>query len=69
MSTPETISLITQVISSLGFPIFVACFMLYKGSSDTAKMQEAINELRRAIDKLTSEFNHHHKGGDEDESN
>ena len=67
MSTPETISLITQVISSLGFPIFVACFMLYKGSSDTTKMQEAINELRRAIDKLTSEFNHHHnKGGDEE---
>lgn len=66
MSTPETISLITQVISSLGFPIFVACFMLYKGSSDTTKMQEAINELRRAIDKLTSEFNHHNKGGDEE---
>ena len=66
MTTPETISLITQVISSLGFPIFVACFMLYKGSSDTEKMQEAINELRRAIDKLTSEFNHHNKGGDEE---
>lgn len=66
MNTPETISLITQVISSLGFPIFVACFMLYKGSSDSAKMQEAINELRRSIDKLTSEFNHHNKGGDEE---
>lgn len=66
MNTPETISLITQVISSLGFPIFVACFMLYKGSSDTAKMNEAINELRRAIDKLTMEFNHHTKGDEEE---
>lgn len=67
MTTTETISLITQVISSLGFPIFVACFMLYKGSSDTAKMNDAINELRRAIDKLTLEFTHHNTKGDEEE--
>lgn len=69
MNTPETISLITQVISSLGFPIFVACFMLYKGSADSSKMNDAINELKRAIDKLTIEFTHHNKGGNDNEDN
>lgn len=62
----EVINGFIQFINGCGFPIFVACFMLYKGSSDNAKMNEAINELRRAIDKMTMEFNHHTKGDEEE---
>lgn len=57
---------IAQFISTLGFPIFVAVWMLYKGSKDNEKMMETINELRNAITLLTAEFRHHNvNGGDE----
>lgn len=45
---------ITQAISSLGFPIFVAVWMLYKSSKDSEEMRNAINELRLAITELTT---------------
>lgn len=45
---------ITQVISSLGFPIFVAVWMLYKSSKDSEEMRSTINELRLAITELTT---------------
>lgn len=47
-------SAITQIISSLGFPIFVAVFMLYKTSKDSEEMRATINELRVAITELTT---------------
>ena len=56
---------ISQFISSLGFPIFVAVWMLYKSSKDNERMKETINELKNAINLLTAEFKHH--GGDENE--
>ena len=40
---------ITQIIANLGFPIFVAVWMLYKSSSDSEKMRSAISELKDAI--------------------
>lgn len=48
-----------QFISQVGFPIFVAVWMLYKSSKDNEKMNETINELKNAINLLTAEFKHH----------
>lgn len=50
---------IANFISQIGFPIFVAVWMLYKTSKDSQAMQESINELKIAINTLTSEVAHH----------
>ena len=50
---------IANFISNLGFPIFVAIWMLYKSSKDNERMTETINELKNAITLLTAEFKHH----------
>lgn len=52
-------------ISTLGFPIFVAVWMLYKSSKDNESMRETISELKNAIDLLTAEFKHHNVNGGE----
>lgn len=55
-----------SLISQLGFPIFVAVWMLYKTSKDSEEMRESINELKNAITLLTNEVAHHdQKGADE----
>ena len=41
-------------ISTVGFPIFVAVWMLYKSSQDSEKMSETIDDLRNAITELTA---------------
>lgn len=56
---------VAQFISQVGFPIFVAVWMLYKSSKDNEKMQETINELKNAINLLTAEFHHHDANADE----
>ena len=58
---------IAQFISNLGFPIFVAVWMLYKSSKDNENMTETINELKNAINLLTAEFKHHNVNGDDKE--
>ena len=50
---------VANIISQLGFPIFVAVWMLYKTSKDSEEMRESINELKNAIALLTSEVSHH----------
>lgn len=45
---------VQTVISTVGFPIFVAVWMLYKSSKDSEKMSETINELRNAITELSA---------------
>lgn len=56
---------IATFISQIGFPIFVAVWMLYKTSKDSEAMKDSINELREAITALTAEFKHHNiNGGD-----
>lgn len=50
---------IATFISQIGFPIFVAVWMLYKTSKDSEKMNESINELKNAISVLTNEIKHH----------
>ena len=52
---------ITTIIANLGFPIFVAVWMLYKSSKDNERMTEMINDLKNAITILTSEIKHHNK--------
>lgn len=52
---------IGQFISQVGFPIFVAVWMLYKTSKDSEAMKEAINDLKLAINTLTEEVYHHSK--------
>lgn len=59
---------ITNFISQVGFPIFVAVWMLYKTSKDSAAIQESIDELKIAITTLTAEVAHHPtKGSDEND--
>lgn len=58
---------VANIISQLGFPIFVAVWMLYKTSKDSEEMRGSINELKNAITLLTSEVAHHDK--DEDKNN
>ena len=58
---------VSQFITNLGFPIFVAVWMLYKSSKDSERMNDTINELKNAITLLTSEFKHHDVNGGKDE--
>ena len=58
---------VANIISQLGFPIFVAVWMLYKTSKDSEEMRESINELKNAIALLTSEVSHH--GNNEGKNN
>ena len=58
---------LTTIVSQLGFPIFVAIWMLYKTSKDSEEMRKSINDLKNAITLLTSEVSHHYK--DEDDKN
>ena len=48
-------------IANLGFPIFVAVWMLYKSSKDNERITETINDLKNAITILASEIKHHNK--------
>ena len=50
---------LTTIVSQLGFPIFVAIWMLYKTSKDSEEMRRSINDLKNAITLLTSEVAHH----------
>lgn len=40
-------------INSVGFPIFVAIYMLVTASKQTQQTTDALNELRIAVNKLT----------------
>ena len=46
--------LVQGFISSVGFPIFVAVWMLYKSSKDADRMSEGLQELKNAITELTT---------------
>ena len=43
-----------QIISQLGFPIFVAVWMLFKGEKDSEMLKEAVNELKVTIVELST---------------
>ena len=50
---------LAQFISNVGFPVFVAIWMLYKSGKDNENMTDTIYELKNAINLLTNEFKHH----------
>ena len=58
---------IANFISQIGFPIFVAVWMLYKTSKDSEEIRSAITDLKIAITTLTSEVAHHTTEESEDE--
>lgn len=60
------IQIVQNLISSVGFPIFVAVWMLYKTSADSKEMSNTINELKNAITELTTLLNRE-TGGKDDE--
>lgn len=45
---------IQTLISTVGFPIFVAVWMLYKSSKDTEAMKDTLNKNTQAIVQLTA---------------
>lgn len=48
------LQVVNNLISSVGFPIFVAVWMLYKSSKDSGEMKDTINELKNAITEMTT---------------
>jgi hypothetical protein len=46
------LQLITQLVSSLGFPIFVAIYLLNREDKTIDKLTEVINQNTLAIQKL-----------------
>ena len=58
------INIITQIISTVGFPIAACCYMAYANQKQTEqhkaemdKMTEAVNDLKIAIVTLTEKSN------------
>lgn len=47
------IATLSQLVSNLGFPIFVAGFMLLKQSRDTEAMTTILSRLEVAINSLS----------------
>lgn len=54
---------IQTLISTVGFPIFVAVWMLYKSSKDSEALKDTVNDLKVAITELTALIQ---KEGDKD---
>lgn len=51
-----TIQDVSALISQLGFPIFVAGYMLVKQSKDTENMSKILTQLQSAIETLSSKI-------------
>lgn len=45
---------VSSLISTVGFPIFVAVWMLYKSSKDSEALKNTVAELKNAITELTA---------------
>jgi len=48
----EAVDMIAGFISQVGFPIFVAVWMLVRGSKDSRELRDAVNSLRTAIEVM-----------------
>lgn len=53
MGIEITIQSITDVISSLGFPIFVAIYLLVYTRKTLKSLEKAVTKLTEAITKIT----------------
>ena len=51
--------MINNLISSVGFPIFVAVWMLYKTSQDSKETRDTLNDLKVVIQSLTDKLDNH----------
>jgi len=47
------INLVKELISSVGFPIFVAVYMLVKSSKEIKQLTEMVEKLSVVIEKLS----------------
>ncbi len=52
------VEVIMQLISTLGFPIFVSVWLLLRSDKMEKRTQELLIELKVSIDKLNTSFNH-----------
>jgi hypothetical protein len=51
-----TIEQVSQLVGQLGFPIFVAAYMLIKQNKDTENMSKILTQLQTAIEHLASKL-------------
>lgn len=58
-------SAVSQIISTVGFPIFVAVWMLYKSSEESKQTRQALSDLTIAVTKLSDKID---KGENNDKS-
>lgn len=58
MDGDETMDIqtVSQLVGQLGFPIFVAVFMLVKQSKDTEQMTSVLKELQGTIQSLANKI-------------
>jgi len=50
----ESINVFTSFINAVGFPIFVAVWMLWKGSADNKEIKEAVNQQTLVVTQLVT---------------
>jgi hypothetical protein len=50
------VTLIQQLIASLGFPIFVAIWFMVKSSKDMQALTNTLNELKEVISLLNAKI-------------
>lgn len=53
-----------QNFSSVGFPVLVAVFYMFRGSQDQKAMTDALNSLKEAITKMQLTIEQQDKKGD-----
>lgn len=53
---------VSALIGQLGFPIFVAGYMLVKQSKDTENMANILLKLESAIENLSKQIDNNNKG-------
>ena len=58
------ISQMVQLISNIGFPIFVAVWLLWRSDQKEEQTQVILAELKAAIDKLCEKVNTSLPGGE-----
>lgn len=46
----QIVEVVTQVIQNLGFPIFVAIWLLLKTSKENREMKEVLTQLKNVIE-------------------
>lgn len=57
---------VSELITTVGFPIFVAVWLLYKSHKDTETVKDSVNRLENAIIELTTYIRAMAKKGGDD---